>query len=107
MPRSLSAATLGALLLAAPLHAQGRPPEFLAQQIGAEPCETLARALGRRETWVAHYRIVEAQSSLSAGTTSANGEACFRTVDLCQRFLTELDLDYPGARNNLECAKGF
>lgn len=106
MLRSPSLAMLGALMVA-PLHAQQRPPEFLAQQIGAEACETLARAVGRGATWVAHYRLIEAQSNLSAGTTSATGQVCFRTVDLCQRFLTELDLDYPGARNELECAKGL
>lgn len=88
-------ALLGALI-ASPVLAQlgPPPPEYYAQQNGGRDCARLAAEVGPASTIVGAYR--------NNGPTNIEGvdarfefEACFRAIEACERFVTEMRLDYP------------
>jgi hypothetical protein len=83
---------LGALTAGQALAQLGPPPpEYYAQQNGGQDC---ARFAGQGAPIVGAFR--------NNGPTNVEGvdarfefEACFRAIEACERFVTEMRLDYP------------
>lgn len=82
-------------LAAAPALAQlAPPPDYVAQQNGGVDCVALVGEVGPQAVFVGVYR--------NAGLTNIEGvsatfdfEACFRTIEQCERFVNEMRFDYP------------
>jgi len=102
--RRAAAAALAVLLLAAPAAGQGRIPEALADQLGAQDCVALARAIGRAEVVIASFR--GAGTTIGGGTFRFEGNVCFRSMAQCERFGGELRLDYADGEVAVSCRQG-
>lgn len=97
MRRWRDALILGAVaggLLSAPAFAQARPPEYVAQVSGAAACGPLTREIGREAVVTGRY--VSRGATLFMGQTSEiDVSFCFRSIQACERFVTEMRFDYP------------
>ena len=101
---AIATLVLGAFL---PAFAQTqRPPDAIAVLSGAEDCDQLRRQLGREGVWVSRYAVVGGRNSFASGSYTGAGSACFRSVQQCERFLTEVALDYQLAEAGGDCRKG-
>lgn len=83
-----------------------RPPEVIALQAGGEDCSQLRNSLGSDGVWVSRYRVNGGPATNSGASYVATGEACFRSIQQCERFLTEVALDYQLADAIGDCRKG-
>ena len=109
MPTSLRLAIISALTLslAPPALAQTqRPPHIVALQSGAEDCEALSKSLGVEGVWTSDYTVSGGRSTFSTSGHFGSDRACFRSIQQCERFLTELALDYEAGEASGNCRKG-
>lgn len=83
-----------------------RPPDAIAVLSGAEDCDQLRKQLGRDGVWVSRYAVVGGRNSFASSTYNGSGSACFRSIQQCERFLTEVALDYQLAEAGGDCRKG-
>lgn len=90
-----------------PVHAQvQRPPEVIALQVGGEDCTVLGKQLGDGNVWVSQYKVDGGRNTFASSTYSGSGTACFRSIQQCERFLTEMALDYELGQASGTCRKG-
>ena len=99
--------SVGGVCLLRPAGAQvQRPPDVIAAFAGAEECDALRRQLGRDGVWVSNYTVSGGRNSFAGPAFNGSGSACFRSVQQCERFLTELSLDYQIGEASGSCRKG-
>lgn len=108
MQRLLSIAAVLASVWSLPLSAQTqRPPAAIAVQAGAEECDSLSKTLGREGVWVSDYTVSGGRSTFSTSAHFGSDRACFRSIQQCERFLTELTLDFLAGDASGDCRKGL